>query len=154
MRAFTIIEILIAFFILCLIAGGIFAVTNIAILSWNSNNGMLEVVQDVRQAMDKMTREARQSKPSLVERADTRLDFYIPLITPITPTPYISYYVEDNQLFRKLNDETPQILANNISALNFSIDSMVLQIQIQATKVIRGITHSFSLMEEVKLRNG
>ena len=150
MRAFTIIEILVTLLILILMAGAIFAITNVSILSWNSNRGMLELVQDVRQAMDGMTRESRQSKPSLVTRADTRLDFSIP---HITPTPFISYYVLNNQLIREYPPGTTQVLANNISALNFSIDSMVLKIQVQATKVIRNAPHSFSLLEEVKFRN-
>jgi len=149
MRAFTIIEILIAFFILSLIAGSIFAVTNISILSWDSNRGGLELVQEVRQAMDGMTRETRQSKTSLITRADTMLNFSIPDIA--SP---ISYYIQDNQLIREYPPGgTKQVLANNINNLNFSINSGVLQIHIQANKTIRNIPQAFSLMEEVKLRN-
>lgn len=129
-------------------------VTNISILSWESNRGALELMQEVRQAMDGITREVRQTKSSLVTRADTRLDFSIP---NITPTPYISYYTNpDKQLIRKLNNETEQVLANNIndSDPNFSLNSTVLKIQIRGTKMIRNAPHKFSLTEEVKLRNG
>jgi len=151
MRAFTIIEILITFFILSLIAGSIFAVTNIAILSWDSNRGGLELVQEVRQAMDGMTREARQSNISLIitNYAYTMLNFSIPDIA--LP---ISYYIQNNQLIREHPTGTKQVLANNINDLNFyNISSTVLQIQINATKTIRNTPQSFSLVEEVKLRN-
>lgn len=150
MRAFTIIEMLISLLILSLIAGGIFIVTNIAILSWESNRGTLELVQDVRQSMDGMTRESRQSKLSsiTIDTNGSRLDFSIPNISHT-----ISYYTLNNQLIREHPAGTTKVLANNISSLQFFLNSIALQIQIQGTKTIRNAPHSFSLMEEVKLRN-
>ena len=159
MRAFTLTEALIALFILSLLAGGIFMVTNIAILSWNSNRAMLEVVQEVRQAMDGMTREIRQtnSNPNLPPPGSPEFEFSIPEVTHS-----IKYYVLNSQLIREYPAETgtgiKQVLANNISLLNFIcdplVDPRVLKIQIQAIKAVRNVPHSFSLTEEVQLRNG
>ena len=160
MRAFTIIEILIAFFILSLIAGSIFAVTNIAILSWDSNRGGLELVQEVRQAMDGMTREARQSNGVTVNNGGSALDFSIPnVIYNINYSLNTTTY----KLIREHPPNLPQVLANNINYLNFCCiggasctdcgNSAVLQIHIQANKTIRNIPQAFSLVEEVKLRN-
>jgi len=135
-------------------------VTNIAILSWNSNRAMLEVVQEVRQAMDGMTREIRQtnSNPNLPPPGSPEFEFSIPGVTN-----KIKYYVNlDSQLIREYPAETgtgiKQVLANNISLLNFIcdplVDPRVLKIQIQAIKTVRNVPHSFSLTEEVQLRNG
>jgi type II secretory pathway pseudopilin PulG len=150
MRAFTLTEALIAFFILSLLAGGIFMVTNIAILSWNSNRAMLEVVQEVRQAMDGMTREIRQSN-SPPGSESPEFEFSIPDVTN-----KIKYYCDNDkkQLIREHPPGTKRVLANNISFLNFTPTASVLKIQIRATKTIRNVPHYFSLTEEVKLRNG
>jgi hypothetical protein len=160
MRAFTIIEILVTFLILSLIIGGAFAVLNVANLSWNTSLGMLGLEQGVRQAMDGMTREARQSRPSNVDvhNGGSQLDFYLPNITPV-----ISYYVQNNQLIREHPNGTRQVLANDINNVNFCCvggadcydcsNSRILQIQLQASKSVRNAPLSFSLAEQVKLRN-
>ena len=150
MRAFTLIEILFATFIVMLIAGAIYVITSIAMVSWDSSRGKLEVVQELRAAMDGMTRESRQGKLSSLSVQDNgaRLNFAIPDINST-----ISYYVQNNQLIREHPPGTTQVLANNVNYLNFSMNSTELQIRIQANKAIKGAAHVFSLIEGVKLRN-
>ena len=150
MRAFTLIEILFSTFIFILISGAIYVIIGIAMVSWDSSRGKLEVVQELRSAMDGMTRESRQGKLSslTVQYNGSRLDFSIPDINST-----ISYYVQNNQLIREHPPGTTQVLANNVNYLNFSMNSTELQIRIQANKTIKDASHTFSLIEGVKLRN-
>lgn len=160
MRAFTLIEILVVTIIFAIIILGVFAVMNTSTMTWNSTLGNLQLEQGVRLAMDGITRETRQSKADQVTVADNgaRLNFYIPGIAPI-----ISYYVLNNQLIREYPAGTTKVLSNNITLLNFCClggadcfdcaNSSMLQIQINANKTVRNIPLSFSLKEQVKLRN-
>ncbi len=149
MRAFVLIEILFSTFILILIAGAIYVIISIAMVSWDSNRGKLEVMQELRQAMDGMTRESRQGKLSSMDSTDgSRLNFSIPDINF-----NISYYVQNNQLIREHPPGTMQVLANNVNYLNFNLTSAELQIHIQANKNIKNASHAFSLTEGVRLRN-
>jgi len=153
MRAFTLTEVLITLFIVTLLAGGIFAVTNIAILSWNANRAMLELVQEVRQTMDGMIREIRQSNSNLPPPGSSEFEFSIPDVTN-----KIKYYRNNDtrQLIREHPPGTKRVLANNINDLKFDSDSLyprVLKITITANKMIRNTPYSFSLTEEVWLRN-
>ena len=50
MKGLTLIEVLFATFILILIAGAIYVITSITMISWDSGRGKLEVVQELRQA--------------------------------------------------------------------------------------------------------
>jgi len=163
MKEFTglsLIEILVTMVIMSFIIGGIFAILSIANLSWNSSMGLLDLQQGVRQAMDGMTREARQSRPTFITIANggAQLDFFIPNISNV-----ISYYVLNNQIIREHPTGTSKVLANDISSLNFCClggadcmdcaNSRVLQIQIQADKIVRGRALSFALQEKARLRN-
>lgn len=151
MRAFTLIELLVVILIFSLIMTGIYCILHVSNLSWDSTLGMLGLVQEVRQAMDGMTRESRQSNVNqiAVNNGGSRLDFYIPNVNPI-----ISYYIQNNQLIREHPPGTKKVLANNISQITFLANSSILQIQIKATKTtIRNIPLSFSSIGQVKLRN-
>ena len=150
MKGLTLIEVLFATFILILIAGAIYVITSITMISWDSGRGKLEVVQELRQAMDGMTRESRQGSLSSVDVLDggSRLVFSIPDINST-----ISYYLQNNQLIREHPAGTKKVLANNVDYLNFNLSSSELEIRIQANKTIKNAPHIFSLVEGVKLRN-
>jgi len=162
MKGFTLIEILVALLILSFIIGAIFAILNVANLSWNSSMGSLDLQQEVRQAMDGMIREIRQSKPTAitVDPSGAKVDFSIPNISNA-----ISYSLSANKIIRvyPAGSGTFWTLANNISSLNFCClgganctdcaNSQILQIQMQAAKTVRNQSLSFPLQEKVKFRN-
>jgi len=151
MRAFTLIELLIVILIFSFIMAVILGILHVSNLNLDSTLGMLQLTQEVRLVMDGMTREVRQSSynQATVSNAGSKLDFYIPNITPI-----ISYYVQNNQLIREHSPGNKKVLANNISQATFVANSSILQINITAAKTtIRNIPLSFSSMQQVKWRN-
>ena len=160
MRGFTLVEILITFTIMSLIVAGIFAILNIADLSWNSDMAFLDVQQQVRLAMDGMTRETRQIKPSDITITDggARIDFLVPGIAN-----GVAYYLQGGEIIREHPAGTTKILANYITALNFCCSGGAdctdcehgtsLEIQVQGTRTIKQKTATFPLTEKVMLRN-
>lgn len=161
---FTLVEILVTFAILSFIMGGIFAVFNVADMSWNQDTGTLWLQQQARQAMDGMIREIRQAKkeagrPVTITAGNETLAFYIPGIS--NP---VSYYLENNQIVREHPAGTKKILANDIGNLSFCCwhngvcDAVcsnfnIIEIKLTATKTVRQRPLSFNLTEEVRLRN-
>lgn len=151
MRAFTIVELLVAVLIFSLILGGIFGIVHVADKSWDSTLGMLGLVQEIRQGMDGMTREARQSSFSqaAVSMGGARLDFFTPGSNSV-----ISYYVQNNQLIREYPAGTTKVLANHINQINFISSASMLQIQVTANKTTIGNRAlSISSVQQVKWRN-
>jgi len=167
MRGFTLLEILISFTIMSLIVAGIFAIINVAEMSWNSDMAFLDIQQQVRLAMDGMTREVRQTKPSqiTVSGGGGRIDFLLP--KPTTGDYLIGYYLQGGRIIREHPTGTTKILANYINTLSFCCclnedcthyctncsNANALRIQIQGTKTMRGRTATFPLTEKVMLRN-
>jgi hypothetical protein len=143
-----------------LIVSGIFAIINVADVSWNVDMAFLDIQQQVRLALDGMTREARQAKPADITVSDEggRIDFLIPNVSNA-----VGYYLQGNRIIREHPAGTTKILANYINVLNFCCmggssctdcaNASILQIQIQATKTMKGRTATFPLTEKVMLRN-
>jgi len=160
MRGFTLLEILISLTIMSLIVAGIFAIINVADVTWNTDMVLLDIQQQARLAMDGMTREARQAKPSdiTVSEEGGRIDFLVPNVSNA-----VGYYLQGNQIIREHPTGTTKILANYINVLNFCCvggsgcadcaNARILQVQIQATKTMKGRTATFPLTEKVMLRN-
>ena len=153
-------------------------VLNIADLNWSLGGGLLGLQQQVRQAMDGMVRELRQSRSSNVTiTGGTDIQFSIPTdITPVTYSELISYYVvyvsdEQKQLFREhpMGSDPPDrvAVANDINSVTFcwchgatcatcdniNGGSNLVRIQLVAGKTVRQKSVSFSLTEKVRLRN-
>lgn len=176
MKGFTLLEILITIAILGFIVAGIFAILNVADMMHNMDMGLLDLQQEVRQAMDGMIREIRQSgrRPPCNITIDDNST-----ITFSTPDrSNIRYYLDNNshQIMRQQPAGTgaTKILTNDINNLSFcwwdGVDCCnpllevcsnlhILQIQISAGKTIRGRALSFPqdptkpLTEQVRLRN-
>jgi len=111
----------------------------------------LGLVQEIRQGMDGMTREARQSSfnQAAVSMAGARLDFFTPGSNTV-----ISYYVQNNQLIREYPVGTTKVLANHINQINFISSANMLQIQVTANKTTIGNRAlSISSVQQVKWRN-
>ncbi len=151
MRAFTLVELLVSVLIFSLILGGILGVLRMADISWDSTLGILGLVQEVRQGMDGMTREARQSSfnRAAVGNNGARLDFFIPSSAAV-----ISYYVRNNQLVREHPAGVIKVLAKNVSQINFTSTPSMLEILITVNKTtIRNRALSYSSLQHVKWRN-
>jgi prepilin-type N-terminal cleavage/methylation domain-containing protein len=161
MRGFSFVEVLVSILILGVVIAGICAVLNIGNIAWHTDMGLVDLQQEVRQAMDGMAREIRQAKieqdrPLNISDEGKKIEFYIPTYNKIT------YFLQDNQIIREYAGET-KVLANDISDLCFCWDktngicktdcSGFFTIRMQADKQAISGPLSFSLIEEVGLRN-
>jgi len=163
-KGFTLVEILIAISISVVIGWAMISVLKVADVVWNQGEGLIDLQQQARQAMDGMIREARQSKAAdmVVSGAGSRVDFSIPSASGI-----ISYFLEVNDLTREHPSGAKQKVAANINSLSFCcvggadcadcINADALRISLGAGKNIRGRAVTFpvsgSLTEQVRLRN-
>lgn len=172
-RAFTIIEMLFSCVIMMVLIGGILVMANMGNRGWSTEIGLLNLHQQARQAMHGMVREIRQSQGTdiIITSGGERVKFKIPRDLFSGPTTYyqsIYYYLSNEQIIREHPLGTTQVLANSIKSLDFcfwdGIDCCdpasescsglnILEISLEAEKEIRERVLSFSIREEVKLRN-
>lgn len=155
---------------MAVIFAGVYGVLNIGDKVYHEDLGLLGLQQGVRQAMDGMTREVRQSGATYnLTTNGTQLDFCLPNISNTT----VRYSLNANkQVIRTLfsgNVSEDKVLANNISNLTFCClgggnctnctNAHSLEIQIRSNKTVRERGLSFPradqppLTERVKLRN-
>jgi prepilin-type N-terminal cleavage/methylation domain-containing protein len=162
MKGFTLLEVLISLVILSIITVGIYGVLNISDKTYQNDLGLLDLQQQVRQSMDGMVKELKQSKASLISisNAGARIDFKVPIdltTSPVTYTDFIAYYLGGNQILREFPAGTTKVLANDINALNFSLAGNELQVQLSAQKTVRQRVLTFPLTglltQKVRLRN-
>lgn len=149
-RGFSLVEILVCIVILGIIIAAIFMVSNAANMSWDAFSAMLDLQQQARQAMEGMIREVRQSRPLdiTITNLGGRINFFVP-----TSPQSVSYYLQSNQIIREHPLGTLKVLANDINSLSFSLAAFILEIQLEARRIVRQRTLSFLLREKVRLRN-
>jgi prepilin-type N-terminal cleavage/methylation domain-containing protein len=148
-RSFTLLEVLVSIAILTLVVAGVFSVFYVGDTCWRTDTGLVDLQQQVRQAIDGMSREIRQGNPGsiAITEAGARIDFSI-------GGDNIAYYLNNGQIIREYSAGADRILGNNISALNFSLDGSVVLIEVTAEKTVQGRDVTFALSEKVGLRNG
>lgn len=160
MRAFTLIEILVSFTIMSFIIAGIYAVSHVVDVSWNIETALLDLQQQVRLAMDGMTREIRQTAPGdiTVSSGGGRIDFQVPGASGT-----VGYYLQGGRIIREHPANTTKVIANEISSLNFCClggasctdcsAASTVQVQIQGARTVKGQTTTFPLTGKIMLRN-
>jgi type II secretory pathway pseudopilin PulG len=161
MRAFTLIEAMVSMFILGVIIAGILAVATVGQMTVNMNMGLLDIQQPVRQSIDGMIRELRQGDPNslAVAPGGGRIDFSIPGISN-----GISYYIQNSQIIREHPVGTTKILVNNATLFRACcnhgatcdencVNTKVVEITLQGTKLVRNTPVTFNLREKVRLRH-
>lgn len=163
MRGFTLVEVLVSALILGLLISGIYGVLNVGNMTYLTDMGLLDLQQQTRQVMDGMTREIRQSGRStpysMTINTDGSLTFSIPSISNIT------YSLNNSHQIIRQQGGTNKVLANDVNSLIFcwwngtsccttNCGSLqVLQISINAAKTVMRRPLTFSLTEQVRLRN-
>lgn len=166
MRGFTLAEVLVSVVILGFLFAAIYGVLNIGNIIFKDDITLVELQQQARQGMDGMIRELRQSKASVITiNSSSDISFTIPAQTYGDPwLGPIRYYLDSGigQIKRDYAGAT-KILANDITALSFSITGDVVEIQLAAKLSARGRELCFpvpycndtskTLKEKVKLRN-
>ncbi|UCC95310.1 MAG: type II secretion system protein [Candidatus Omnitrophota bacterium] len=172
-ESFTLVEVLISATILTIIATALLTVLIVADMSWRSDMGLLELQQQTRQSLYAMVREMREIDGSI--NLPTSDDIRFSIIDDITNTtpPYPTYslrYFLDSTNDRVIR-ETPvgtncevgwnsnncKVLANDITGLRFQClggcaNPKGVQVDINATKNVRGRTFTFNLTEQITIR--
>jgi hypothetical protein len=132
----------------------------VADIAWQQDMGLVDLQQQARQAMEGLSREIRQSRPSavIVSAEGTRISFS--LAASHQP---IAYFLSNGQLSREHPAGTLTVLMPDVSALNFCCiggsgcadcaNAHLVRVNLQATKGVKGRTLSFGLSEQIKLRN-
>lgn len=163
MKGFTLFEVLLSTLILSVMVVGIYGVLNIGDKTYNHDMALLDLQQQVRQAMDGMIKELKQSKTSLItiSGGGARIDFKVPTDLTTSPVTYtndfIAYYLSGNQILREYPSGTTKVLANDINSLLFSLSGEVLTVQLSAQKTVKqrllGFPLTGLLTQKVRLRN-
>ncbi len=166
-KAFSLVEVFISIVIFTFIIAGVFAVFYLANTISQLDLGRMDLAQPIRQAMQGMVRELRQSAHSdvVLSQNGQRIDFVIRNFSSIPEIVYpISYYLNaSGQLIRENPSGQQKILANQISTLCFCWDSVTgecgvncsssFRLRLEAAKLTGQKTLLFSLIEKVRLRN-
>lgn len=181
MRGFTIVEVLIAIVIFGILITGLYEVLNVGDMTTAQDMGLLDLQQQARQALDGMTLELRQSRPSAVQIPSPAylnvpsIQFVIPVnLNPPTyfqPSQSIIYYLNWDpnlgyyQLIREHPAGVTKVLANNvrnITDLSFLLAGNIVEIRVRLEKTtVRGRNLCFPFpcnlaqyfTERVRLRN-
>lgn len=147
----SLVEILVSILILTFIVAGIFEIFILGDRTYFMDMGLLGLQQQVRQSMDGMTREIRQTDNSDIIIGNSTIEFIVPNFVPI------KYYLNGNNIIREHPAGTLKILATDINDLSFMCDSNLVQIQLSAQKTVKGKVVSFpvngTITEKVRLRN-
>jgi len=159
MKAFTIIEVLIVVVIFSFLAIGITGVMNLGNLTFPIDLGQVNLQHQVRQAMQWLSRELREAS-AVTYGADYK---------SVTFNSYsgsgIAYYLDasdvngdnlTNQIIREFPAGSRRVIANDISELLFTPDTvnpLLLRVDISAGRTVMNKALTFSLAEQVRLRN-
>ncbi|MCG2711608.1 MAG: prepilin-type N-terminal cleavage/methylation domain-containing protein [Candidatus Omnitrophica bacterium] len=156
-KGFTLVEVLVSILLLCFIVGALIAVFTMGRNVYDSNEGMLDMQRIVRQSIEGMIRELRQSRAAdiIIGGGGATISFIVPIsVDPLTNSSSIQYYVDaNNQLVREHPSGTLQVLAVNVDSLNFTLNGNMLDIVIQAAIDLRQQDLIFTVRERISLRS-
>ncbi|MFA6378344.1 MAG: hypothetical protein WCX16_01000 [Candidatus Omnitrophota bacterium] len=159
-KSFTLVELMVTFLLLTIIIMAIYTVLNLATAFYPVDMGLLDLQQQSRQAMEWLTREARQSSSKAGSITITTISSNIDSITFTTPTKAsVYYYLNNDRLMREYPSGTIRIIAQNITRLKFTRtndvpnNSSILTIEVGAAKTILSKPLSIQINEKVRIRN-
>ena len=118
----------------------------------SNDNALLDMQQQARNGLIRMVKELRQASTVTISGASNNIvTFTIPTASNIKY--YLSTINGVSYLVREYPAGTVKNISNNIAYLNFSLNSRLLTMKLRADKLIYSKTVSFSLAENVRLRN-
>ncbi len=152
-KSYTLIEVLVVATIVVIVSIGLVSVLDVGNRTWNQEMALIGLQQELRLAMEGMSREIRQAE-NITITVGTVIEFNIPDITDS-----IKYSLIDTQIVREHPANVTQVLSSNISFLNFSRVDDIIEIQLQAKKNVINRELIFPLVADkflklkVRLRN-
>jgi len=165
MRAFTLVEVVIASSIFFLLVAAVFVVLNTSDIAYNRDLVLLELQQQARQTMQRIARELREATTEgigeCIDSKCSRITF-----TTLSETGMQFYRNPSNNLvIREYPAGTQQAIGHHINSLSFccwhdsgscnttcSSSNMVV-VELNASASVRGGSLSYPLKERVRLRN-
>jgi prepilin-type N-terminal cleavage/methylation domain-containing protein len=155
-NGFTIIELLISITIFSFIIIAIYAVFDLGNLSWNQQQVAVELQQNVRAAIDGITREIRHSDYSeiMITDIDSDGNNEIQFSHPGS-NDEIYYYLQGNQIIREHPPgNNAKVIANYITDLGCSLSGGLITIYIKGQKQDNSQrVANFALEEKIASRN-
>jgi len=159
---FSLIEMMITIAIFLIISSATFLTLATGRTFWYSGKTQLGIAREARQGLNYMAAELRQAKADTVVPVagdSINISFKIPTDSSGTLLALISYSLDVNskQLRRqpsKVVGRPYDVLANNITGLNFQRNNKIIKIRITSQKqTTQNYTISTTLETEVNLRN-
>ena len=165
MRAFTLVEVIIASCVFIMLVAAVFVVLNASDIAYNRDLVLLELQQQARQTMERIAKELREATTeSIGECIDSKCSRIT--FTTLSETD-IQFYrnPSNNHVIREYPAATQQAIGHHIDSLTFccwhdngscdtacSSSNMVV-VQLNASASVRGGSLSYPLRERVRLRN-
>ncbi|MBN2830872.1 MAG: prepilin-type N-terminal cleavage/methylation domain-containing protein [Candidatus Omnitrophica bacterium] len=150
MKGFTLIETLVAAAIFILIISGIYGIMHIANISFSIDSGLVDLQQQARNAIYWIARETREASSVIITPISPNNDDII-FDTPSEAG--VSYSLIGTQVIREYPPGVTKVIGDNITSLKFLRSGRILDIQLTASKSVLLRPLSFSIREQVKLRN-
>lgn len=148
-KGYTLVEALVSIFILSFILIGVYGVLLTGNSVTNSDNVLLELQQQARNAMTRIVKDVRASSSQTITVISANSD----KITFTTPTKANAQYYLTGTNLMYAGGAGASIVSINIARLKFTLSSQLLKIDLRADKTIYGKTFSYYLTQEVRLRN-
>ena len=149
-KGFTLVELMVSSSIFVFLIMVLYGIIQAGTSVYFVDSTFLDLQQQARNAMDRIVREARESKSSTVIVVDADSDKFA-FSTPSEGG--VLYYRDGNNLIREYPPGTATIVATDITHLKFLKVGVQLMITLQAQKTAYNRTFTFPLSEDVKLRN-
>lgn len=113
-RGFTLIETVVSLLILGLLTTAILGLYQYSVVTWREEERTIEVQDNLRTGLDRMTRELREAKGLHAESNGEILKFYN------SSGEVITYFLEGTNLYRKKGSDVKQPVAGHITELDFT----------------------------------
>lgn len=156
-KGFTLVELLVSITLLTIIIGALIAVFNMGRHVYEANEGMLSMQRIIRQSLEGMATEIRQSSLSdiTVGGGGTTISFIVPVtLDPLAYSSSIEYYVDgNNQLVREHPNGTTKILATNIDSISFTVTGDIVDVVVQGTVELKNDDLNFTINKRITLRS-
>lgn len=155
-RGFSFVEAMISMSVLVVLLSGIYMLLGTGSLTYSLEAGLIELQQDMRGAMDTITRELRQASVGNISSID---DYPNNVTFNTNNETGIRYYHDavNNRLVRADASGATRIIGNSISDITFDQSSRLINVQLTGEKPVTtfaGVRNITSILEEkVTLRN-
>jgi type II secretory pathway component PulJ len=151
MKAFTLLDTLIALVIFTFVIAAMYGVITTANISYNTDTTLMYLGQQARQVMFWLTKDMREASSVSITYIDDDSDL---IVFDTIDEPGIQYYLDGNQVVKEYPLNTKRVIGNNIARFKFSRAGKEIEVDLMADRELSSqTTLSFPLREKLRLRN-